>query len=250
MTGRHGYISPGIKYVRAFSKFQGEDKLGGHYFICKKNSAQQFKEATMNVKTQSQDIYQTSCLYGWGLRFRLKKALISACFLATHGHPTPEPCACCWSATTVCRQSMSETQPQLVWEHASVSLFNCRIESFEPQTKIHNMFKLEGLGQRVNGKTQAAFSAVLCGHWILPREAVSWWASKPRTAYALIWNGNQGDASPRETTAADPDCWKWDKFLLLATWRVNVFTIAHIHTRRDMTPLLPQWDHQCSSFLL
>lgn len=56
---------------------------------------------------------------------------------------------------------MSETQPQLVWEHASVSLFNCRIESFEPQTKIHNMFKLEGLGQTVNGKTQAAFSAVV-----------------------------------------------------------------------------------------
>lgn len=59
MTGRHGSISLGIKYVRAFSKFQGEDKLGGHYFICKKNSVQQFKEATMIMTTQSPDSYQT-----------------------------------------------------------------------------------------------------------------------------------------------------------------------------------------------
>lgn len=118
---------------------------------------------------------------------------------------------------------MSETQPQFVWEHASVCLFNCRIESIELQTKIHNMFKLEGLGQTVNGKAQAAFYAVLRGHWILLREAVSWWASKPRTVYALIRNGNQGEASPRETTAADADCRKWDKFLLLVTWRGECF---------------------------
>lgn len=150
------------------------------------------------MKTQSPDIYQTICLYGWCLRFRLKKALINACFLTTHGHPTPEPRAYCWSVTTVCWQTMSETQPQLVWEHASVCLFNCRIESLELQTKIHTMFKLEGLGHTVNGKAQAAFNVVLCGHWILPREVVSWWASKPRTAYAVIWNGNQeGEKLPQ-----------------------------------------------------
>lgn len=176
------------------------------------------------MTTQSPDSYQTICLYGWGLRLRLRKALINACFLVTHGHPTPELRAYCWSVSTVCRQTMSETQPQFVSEHASVCLFNCRIESFELQTKIHNMFKLEGLGQTVNGKAQAAFYAVLCGHWILPKEAVSWWASKPRTAYALIWNGNQeGEAPPREAIAADPDCRKWDKFLLLVTWRGECF---------------------------